>query len=229
MLHKTVDLKATTTTDLGEFTAIAAAYSVDRGNERIIPGAFEATIANWQASGKQIPLHWNHSGEAADIIGTVDPMQMKETDAGLMVSGKLDLKGSEVAKEAWRSMKANALSLSFGYMVTDGAEAKDGTYELKAVDLFEVTVTPSPMNPDTRFLNLKSIEEVAPPSGQPDLADLEARLEKVENALKNVKPPLAEVEDVRDEDREATPEASDPEADEFDMAWLNALSQSQKE
>src|SRR3954468_3759778 len=61
LLHKTLEAKATTT-DLGEFTAIVAAYTVDRTNERIIPGAFKGTIARWQASGKMIPLHWDHGG-----------------------------------------------------------------------------------------------------------------------------------------------------------------------
>lgn len=156
MLHKTLEAKATAT-ELGEFTAIAAAYSVDRGNERIIPGAFAKTIANWRASGKMIPLHWDHSGDPSDIIGVVDPASVEETDAGLLVAGRLDLEGSSVAKEAWRLMKSGSMALSFGYMVTDGEEAKDGVYELKSVDLFEISITPAPMNPDTRFIGLKSV------------------------------------------------------------------------
>jgi HK97 family phage prohead protease len=140
MLHKTVEAKATAT-ELGEFTALAAAYTVDRGNERIIPGAFSASIERWQTSGKSIPLHWDHSGDPHDIIGTVDPHATKETDAGLVVAGKLDLENSEVAQEAWRTMKSGAMGLSFGYMVLDGAEADDGVYELKAVDVFEISIT----------------------------------------------------------------------------------------
>lgn len=161
MKHKVLQAKAVAT-DLGEFTAIAAAYSVDRGNERIVPGAFAGTIKRWQSSEKMIPLHWDHDGSPESIIGVVDPATMLETDEGLSVTGKLDLEGSAVAKEAWRAMRANALSLSFGYMVTDGGEAKDGVYEIKGIDLFEISITPAPMNPDTRFLDLKSMagEEV---------------------------------------------------------------------
>src|SRR5262245_870301 len=59
MKHKTLEMKAVAT-DLGEFVAIAAAYSVDRYNERIVKGAFAMTIAKWQESGKRIPLHWDH-------------------------------------------------------------------------------------------------------------------------------------------------------------------------
>lgn len=156
MLTKTVEVKATTTTDLGEFTAIAAAYSVDRMNERIIPGAFTATIDRWKASGKRIPLHWDHLGDAANVIGTVDPATMREDDPGLYVEGRLDIASSEVAKEAWRLMKSDAVSLSFGYLETDGADAKDGVHDIKAIDLFEISITPAPANVDTRLLSLKS-------------------------------------------------------------------------
>ena len=62
-------------------------------------------------------MHWNHSAAAADIIGAIDPAAMREVpDDGLYVEGKLDLQHSEVAREAWRSMKNNAVSLSFGYV-----------------------------------------------------------------------------------------------------------------
>src|SRR6266498_287086 len=110
MLHKTLEAKATAT-DLGEFTALAATYSVDRTSERIVPGAFKGTITKWRESGKQIPLHWDHMGEAQNIIGTVDPASMEETEDGLRVKGQLDLKDSEVARNAWRLMKKDAVAL----------------------------------------------------------------------------------------------------------------------
>lgn len=229
MLHKTLEVKATAT-ELGEFTAIAAAYTVDRGNERIIPGAFAKTITDWQTSGKQIPLHWDHSGDAKDIIGTVNPASMQETDAGLMVAGKLDLDGSEVAKEAWRSMKSGAMALSFGYMVTDGGEADDGVYELKAVDLFEISVTPSPMNADTRFLSLKSMSQAQIETIHAEVKTLQKRLAEIERELTEpspdvTPPPADEVEGARDEElpQEPTPEASDPEAVQFDIERIEAL------
>lgn len=66
MEHLTVKAVATAT-DLGEFTAIAATYDIDRVKDQIVPGAFERTIARWEASGKNLPVHWNHSGAAAEI------------------------------------------------------------------------------------------------------------------------------------------------------------------
>jgi Caudovirus prohead serine protease len=74
----------------------------------------------------------------------------------LYVKGQLDLRDSEVAREAWRSMKNNAVSLSFGFMTLKERDREDGVTELLELDLFEVSVVPHPANADTRFLDLKS-------------------------------------------------------------------------
>lgn len=158
--HKQVDATVDVGSDLGQFTAIASAYSVDRTNERVMPGAFAKTIAMWQASGKALPLAWDHSREAQDIIGSIDPATMRETDAGLYVEGQLDIEDSELAREAWRSVKANRIGLSFGYLVEDERIAEDGVKELTAVDLFEITLTSTPANPDAKVLSAKSLRPI---------------------------------------------------------------------
>jgi HK97 family phage prohead protease len=184
--HKRVEASARPTTELGEFSAIAAAYSVDRQGDEIVPGAFAKTIEAWRESGKRIPLHWNHSGRAEDIIGSVDPASMREIREGLYVRGKLELDTSTVAREAWRSMKANALSLSFGYTAPGSRLRKDGVRELTEIDLFEISVVPSPANPDTRFLELKSVDppdrgrpRPAPDSTAAVMADIRKRAAEV--------------------------------------------------
>jgi HK97 family phage prohead protease len=223
MLHKTLEAKATAT-ELGEFTALAAAYTVDRGNERIIPGAFASSIEKWQTSGKQIPLHWDHSGDPHDIIGTVDPHATKETDAGLVVTGKLDLEGSDVAQEAWRTMKSGAMGLSFGYMVTDGAEADDGVYELKAVDVFEISITPAPMNADTRMLSMKSVTEMTREEMRAELAVVRELLDEMTKTLETDVPAPPSGQDERGQTPpEVTRPASTPEIDQFDLARLDAV------
>jgi HK97 family phage prohead protease len=103
-----------------------------------------------------VPVHWDHRGEAEKVIGSIDPTKMTETDEGLHVEGKLDLEDSEVAREAWRSMKNGTIALSFGYLVLDDRKRDDGVRELLEIDLFEVTLTPSPANPETRIVSMKS-------------------------------------------------------------------------
>jgi HK97 family phage prohead protease len=145
-------------TDQGEFTAIAAAYTVDRQRDQIIRGAFTRTIERWRTSGKRIPLHWNHRGEAANIIGFIDPATMTETAEGLQVTGKLDIDSSDTAREAWRSMKNNSMSLSFGYVTTKARKRSDGVNELVELDLFEISIVPAPANRDTRVVSMKNMD-----------------------------------------------------------------------
>ena len=174
MQHKQVDATATVDTDRGEFTAIAAAYSVDRQGEAIRPGAFAATIEAWKASGKDIPLHWDHKASAESIIGSVDPATMRETDEGLYVEGQLDLEDSELAREAWRSLKRNRIGLSFGFLTTDSGDREDGVRELRVIDLFEITLTGTPANSDTRVLSAKSVDSKPDYLAGLSLAELKA-------------------------------------------------------
>lgn len=219
MQRITIEAKATAT-DLGEFVAIAAAYSRDRAGDRIVPGAFAKTIDRWQASGKQVPLHWNHQGEPDDIIGTIDPFAMRETDDGLQVAGRIDLDGSAKGREAWRSIKAGAMSLSFGYMVVKEAPAKDAN-ELHELDLFEVSVVPGPANADTRFLELKSVPEMGPEEIREEIAQLRKRLDELEDAQDDT--PADDVEDEPEQTPVVTQQASDPEATAIDLALIEAL------
>ena len=157
VVQHTVKAATVQATDRGEFSAIAAAWTVDRDGDAIIPGAFARTIQRWQASRKRVPVHWNHRGEAANVIGSIDPASMRETDEGLYVEGKLDIDTSNVAREAWRSMRNNAMSLSFGYLTSKSRKRGDGITELLELDLFEISIVPGPSNPDTRILEMKAL------------------------------------------------------------------------
>ena len=81
---------------------------------------------------------------------------MRETAQGLRVKGQLDLEESEMAREAWRSMKANRVGWSFGYLVSGEHTRSDGVRVLTELDLFEISITPAPVNAGTRTLSLKS-------------------------------------------------------------------------
>lgn len=162
LAHKAVKAAARVGTDLGEFSALAAAWSPDRDGDQIVRGAFATSIERWQASGKRVPLHYNHSANPKHVIGWVDPASMRETREGLFVRGKLDLEHSEVARDVWQLVKNNTISLSFGYLVTDASKRADGIQELRELDLFEVSLTPGPANPDTRILSFKSTDPGEP-------------------------------------------------------------------
>ena len=58
-------------------------------------------------------------------------------------------------------MRNNAVSLSFGYLVTKSRDREDGIRELLGIDLFEIPIVPVPANPETRILSMKG--RVRPP------------------------------------------------------------------
>jgi phage head maturation protease len=101
------------------------------------------------------------------VIGYIDPASMRETAEGLEVSGHLDINTSDTAREAWRSMKNNAMSLSFGYVTTRQRKRRDGITELHELDLFEISIVPAPANSDTRVIAMKALDIV-------ELADADA-------------------------------------------------------
>jgi phage head maturation protease len=57
-------------------------------------------------------------------------------------------------------VKKDRVGLSFGYLTTDHRVGADGTKELVELDLFEITLTPTPANADTRVLETKSLGDV---------------------------------------------------------------------
>jgi HK97 family phage prohead protease len=160
MQHLTT-LKAAVTeaAEEGTFTAYASAFgNIDRTGERVVKGAFASTIRRWRAAGRDVPLVWDHGRDAREVIGSVDSDSLEERDAGLFIEARLDIEDSELAREAWRSVKRGRISLSFGYLTEDEREGADGVKELTQLDLMEVTLTSVPANPDARVLSTKSVE-----------------------------------------------------------------------
>jgi HK97 family phage prohead protease len=144
-------------------------------------GAFRRTIAAWQASGKRIPLAWNHeTGNAEQLIGSVDPASMRETRAGLVGEASLDLESSPTAREVWRLVKSDSIGVSFGYMA-DEIETGDGTRLLTSIDLYEISLTATPMHPDAKVVSWKSTTETDL-SFMPSNAEIRARAKGLEIA-----------------------------------------------
>lgn len=161
MQHMTREAKASVLTDRGEVRLLASTYELDRGGDVVQRGAFSASIERWQTSGKRLPLHWDHQGDPESIIGTADPATMRETAAGLVIEATLDLEESARAREVWRLVKSDSLGVSFGYMA-ESTEGPDGTRLLTKVDLFEISLTPAPMNPGAKVLAWKSVDHMDP-------------------------------------------------------------------
>lgn len=146
----------------GEFTALVSVFgNIDSYGDVVQPGAFERTLKEWSASGYPIPVYWGHNLSDPDYnIGSI--VEAVETDRGLQVRAQLDM-DSPKAPQVYRLLRGGRVKeFSFGYQVRDaGWGEKDGTevYELRDIDLYEVSVVPVGANPATELQTVKTHAE----------------------------------------------------------------------
>lgn len=110
------------------------------------------------ATEKLIPLVWNHSGKAEDLIGYIDPASVKAIDGGVIADGWIDLSTPRGA-EAWRLIQSRVLGFSFGFVIIKSTKRPDGIRVLDEVDVFEISATPTPIQSRTRVISWKAERE----------------------------------------------------------------------
>ncbi|MFE7462260.1 HK97 family phage prohead protease [Nocardiopsis terrae] len=152
-------------TDAGVFEAIVAAYNIDSGGDKITPGAFTKTLAEWTIKGDPLPVIWSHNwGDPDSHIGVVE--DAKETDAGLWIKARLDLDEPKAAK-VYKLLKGRRVTqFSFGYEVPKGggewvegkSEEEPGYFALNEIKLFEVGPCLVGMNQATSLGTVKTAE-----------------------------------------------------------------------
>jgi HK97 family phage prohead protease len=179
--------------EAGTFEALVAVFNnIDHGGDRIMPGAFTKTLAEWNATGDPIPVILSHQwDDPMAHVGVAYAKDMVETDRGLMVKGTLDVNDNEVAKQVHRLMQRRSLKeFSFGYQVAKGGEkrAKDGANELSEVSLIEIGPTLKGLNPATELHAVKSALGVEEPATEADLRKRteEMKREQIEETLPDI-------------------------------------------
>ena len=142
----------------GTFTALVAVYgNVDRQGDRIVPGAFDKSIARWREAGDPIPVIWSHDwANPMSYIGAVDPEHVATAGRGLEVAGRLDVDDPFAAKVHKLLRERRVTQWSFAYDVFDERSASDGANELLEVDLIETGPTLRGANPATTTVAAKS-------------------------------------------------------------------------
>lgn len=111
----------------------------DAGKDTIRPGAFAQTLA---ARDEPLPLFWQHRLDQR--IGWIE--RAREDARGLRVVATLDKPDGAAAL----ALKRGAVTgLSFGYRARDASRDDQGR-ELRAVDLFEVSLVTHPMQHGAR-------------------------------------------------------------------------------
>ena len=162
-LYKTASLSAVDGADGAQFTGYASTWTrtPDTYGDVVVKGAFDATLADWRAKGKPIPVLWGHRmDDPAMFVGVV--LEAVEDDHGLKVTCSLDVDDNSNARLVRRLLKTGAVAeMSFAFDIDDYAVIDEGgqkVRELRALTLYEVSVVPIGANRDTSIEAVKAPE-----------------------------------------------------------------------
>jgi HK97 family phage prohead protease len=153
--------------EAGQYSAYAAVFNnVDSYGERLIPGAFEETLADWKASGDPVPAIYSHQwSDPFAHIGFVT--DIAEDEHGLRYTAQLDT-DDPYAMKVYKLLKGRRLrQQSFGFDIIGAQETKvDDRWvmDITKVKLFEVGPCLVGVNQETSLFDVKSSRQA--PSGQ---------------------------------------------------------------
>lgn len=163
MLTRDFRMEVNEVTPEGIIDGYASVFGItDTYGTAFAPGAFKRTLASWTASGRALPVLWQHN--AFDPIGvTIEAM---EDDKGLKVRAQLVMEVGR-AREALALTKAGAISgLSIGFSIpkkaSDGMPAtafdeERGVEIIREAKLFEYSMVTFPSNPEARVEQARSL------------------------------------------------------------------------
>lgn len=136
----------------GTFTGYGSVNgNVDSYGERVIPGAFAASLAKHQREGTNVLMLWQHNPD--EPIGIWE--DLAEDAKGLRGTGRLILEVQK-AREIYALMKNNAIGgLSIGYREIK-ATPDGNVRNLEELDLREISPVSFPANRRARIEAVKS-------------------------------------------------------------------------
>ena len=145
--------------DAGTISGYFSTYDriPDSYGDIIAPGAFTETIQKRKESGHPFPLCWNH--DLNQIVGLVDPDNIEDTEKGpLMTASFFDTPLAQEKREIVKSGVVYQFSFAYDILEAGPTELEDGTkaYELRKLDLYEVSIVPIPANQNAVMTDVKA-------------------------------------------------------------------------
>jgi HK97 family phage prohead protease len=180
----------------GTVEALVATWDLDRVRDRIRPGAFAKSLDAWRRSRKRIPLVWSHETKNPSmVIGSADPHASRETDRGLLLSGRLNIDSSAAADHVYDLLASGTVSdWSFGYQIERQQKMAGGITELIQLDLLEAGPCVAGANRMTETLSVKGLEPDRRDPRVPSHVELEGRLREAGILTRIAPPDLAQRE-----------------------------------
>lgn len=131
----------------------------DSYGDVVAKGAFEDSLARWRESGKPIPLLYGHSTDDPEYnIGKV--VEAHEDERGLFVRAEFDADNPKAQYVRKLVKEGRLYQFSFAYQVLDAGtvELESGieAYELRKLDLFEVSLVLVPANRHAEVVEVKA-------------------------------------------------------------------------
>lgn len=157
MKTKSIELKIKSTNlEEGIISGYASVFgNVDSYGDIVVKGAFKSFLKRVEETGKVIPVFYGHNMEDPKAnIGKA--VELREDGRGLFFKAQLDLSGDTYGRVVYEQLKDGRLdSMSFGYSVID-AKMSDKGYELKELELYEISVVPIPANREAVITEVKA-------------------------------------------------------------------------
>jgi uncharacterized protein len=137
--------------DEGVIEGYGATFNgVDRGGDKVLPGAFVTSLVEAKRVGRTVKMLWQH--DPGQPIGVWE--DLAEDAKGLWAKGRLVLDVPK-AREAHVLLKAGALGgLSMGYR-TVTADMDGAVRVIKAVELYEISPVTFPMDDRAKITAVK--------------------------------------------------------------------------
>lgn len=135
------------------FKGLASTNTKDRGWDVVHQNGIKVKIPN----GK-IPILHNHN--PGETIGHADSYKVVNDGTAFEISGYLEAPFTDERRQLLAGIKSGSISgLSIGFIEEEGEwNDKAQLYDIKSIDLAEVSITPTPMNPEAVLTEIKDEE-----------------------------------------------------------------------
>ena len=154
-----LELELKEVSEEGTFSGLASTYdNIDLGGDVVRPGAFKKTINEM----KSVPILFGH--DSGKVLGEG---LLRDSKDGLVIEGKLDIDIDPLAAQTHQKMKRGRIKgLSIGFTTVKDA-VKEGIRELLEVKVWEVSLTPFPMNTHALVTAVKDSSLTPEPESTP--------------------------------------------------------------
>lgn len=156
--------------DTGTITGYASTWTrePDSYGDVVAQGAFAESIEQIKSEGRVLPLLWNHSSDdLSAYIGTVT--ELSEDDHGLLFTATFDATPeAQRVRELARDGRISKLSFAYEILDAEEIELEDGrsAYELRKLNIHEVSLVMYPANDDTAVTEVKAAVDALAKSGR---------------------------------------------------------------